>query len=101
MCIHEKGCSSVTDKCKPIEIVGQPPCLKRESKGLQTEQAEASSLSVLLCATCDHWKTGITKHGCDDDLPYCNQLRFWIAVRREYIHTSADFGCVKHSALST
>ncbi len=50
------------------------------------------------CGNCKNWKLNINKPGCDNDLPYCKELHFFIAVD-EYVHTTHDFGCVLHSGL--
>lgn len=52
------------------------------------------------CKTCKNWKFYKNISGIYDDIPYCKELHYIIAVPK-YVHTTADFGCTEHSELKT
>ena len=56
---------------------------------------EIKAEDIPTCKTCDYWSFPNTH---PDAMPICSELRFWIAVDRP-IHTSANFGCNRHSKL--
>jgi len=62
--------------------------------------AIANLNSNMICETCEHWEAGEKENKCDEDLMYCKELHYSIAVNK-YVHTTADFGCIKHSAGET
>jgi len=49
------------------------------------------------CQTCAYWEKRIGEKGCDDDMKYCSELKYYISTNRTFIHTSSDFGCNKYT----
>lgn len=80
------GISISYEQLRIIELEEEVKRLKRDVSTMPT------------CGTCEYWKLGHEFNHGDADLTYCTEMRFWVNMMGvKYPHTTADFGCNKHS----